>query len=49
MRRIAKYIPWAVPSTSTRSRTGGGSSGTVDVSAHGALTEMGRDVGSAAV
>jgi hypothetical protein len=51
---IAKYIPWAVPSTSTStstsSRAGGGrSSGTVDVGDHGALTEMGRDVGSAAV
>jgi hypothetical protein len=42
------YILWASPSTS--SRTGRRSSnGTVDVGAHGALTEMGRDVGSAAV
>jgi hypothetical protein len=48
----ARSVSWAVPSTSTStsSRAGGGrGSGTVDVGDHGALTEMGRDVGSAAV
>jgi hypothetical protein len=48
LEEIAKYIPWAIPSS--RSRTGRGrSSGTIDVGAHGALTEMWRDVSSAAV